>query len=105
MNELVATWGAPGEFVDINSTESLMTVAVMRRAMQSFQGGSRDAAKEIRAKSILHAYLAEMGADDDRFLGPEWVLTVNGIVANMCRDYLVETMLEEFKRRTSGAYA
>lgn len=103
LNELVSTGEHPGEFVDISGQESLFSSPVVRRAMQSSQLGRREAAKEIRARSMLRAHLAELGSKDERFLGPEWILAANEAVASMGRDAPAERVLEEFRKRTEEA--
>ena len=65
-----------------------------------WKSGRRETAKEIRARSMLRAHLAEIGAKDERFLGPEWILAANDAVSSMRRDASAESVLEEFRRRT-----
>ena len=103
VNELVTTGGKPGEFVEVSDPEALFSSPVIRRAMQTSQSGRREAAKEIRARSILRAHLAEMGAVDERFLGPEWILAANDAVQSMRRDEPAEAVLERFRRRTEAS--
>ena len=102
VNELVTTGDRPGDFVDVSDADALFSSPVMRRAMQSSQAGRREAAKEIRARSMLRAHLAELGARDERFLGPEWILAANEAVSSMRRDSPAEAVLEEFRRRTGA---
>ena len=104
VNELVTTCDVPGEFTDASDGDSLFSSPVMRRAMQSSQMTRREAAKDIRARSMMRAHLAELGASDERFLGPEWILAANEAVSSMKRDSPAEAAVEEFRRRTSEAY-
>ena len=103
VNELVTTAETPGEFVDASDGDRLFSSPVMRRALQSSQMTRREAAKDIRARSMLRAHLAELGASDERFLGPEWILAANDAVSTMGRDSTAESVLEDFKRRTTEA--
>ena len=100
VNELVATGERPGDFVDVSGVDALLSSPVIRRAMQSSQNGRRETAKEIRARSMLRAHLAEIGAKDERFLGPEWILAANDAVSSMRKDASAESVLEEFRRKT-----
>lgn len=103
LNELVAIGERPGEFVDITGVDSMFSSPVVRRALQASQGGRREAAKEIRARSMLRAHLAEAGSRDERFLGPEWILAANEAVAGMGRDDTAESVLETFRARTEAS--
>ena len=49
---------------------------------------------------MLRAHLAEIGAKDERFLGPEWILAANDAVSSMRKDASAESVLEEFRRKT-----
>lgn len=102
VNEVVATGERPGEFVDLSGQDALFGSPVVRRAMQSLQIGRKEAAKEVRARSMLRMHLAELGKDDERFLGPEWILAANDTVSSMRRDAPAETVLEEFRGRTGA---
>ncbi len=103
VNELVTTGERPGEFVDVSDAEKIFSSPVFRRIMQTSQSGRKDAAKEIRARSMLRAHLAEMGMGDERFLGPEWILAANDLVASMKRDEPAEAVLESFRHRTGAS--
>ena len=61
-----------------------------------------EAAKDIRARSMLRSRLAELGSTDERFLGPEWILVANDIVANMRGDSTAESALDELAERTGA---
>lgn len=103
VNEIVATGERPGEFVDISDTSAMLSAPVIRRAMQSSQSTAREASKDIRARSMLRSHLAGLGAEDERFLGPEWILAANDAVSRMRKDETAEAVLEEFRRRTDAA--
>lgn len=102
VNEMVTVGTRPGEFVDITGADALLASPVIRRAMQSSQLGPREAAKDIRARSMLRSRLAELGSTDERFLGPEWILVANDIVANMRGDSTAESALDELAERTGA---
>lgn len=100
MSEFVATGKEPGEFIDISTPEGLMQAPFMARAMQAMQFDRRDVAKEIRARSSMRSHLAGLGAQDESFLGPEWILRANEILAGMPRGYTADQALEALKGRT-----
>ena len=99
VNEIVATGTEPGTFIDISGPEGLMSSPFMGRALQSLQMTSKDAVKDIRARSMMRSYLAGLGGTDDKYLGPEWVLTANEILDGMGRGSSAEDALSELKRR------
>ncbi len=103
VNEVVSTGTVPGEFMDVTGTESMFDSPVLRRALQVSQSGRREAAKDIRARSIMRSFLAEMGAADERYLGPEWILLANDVLASMRGDASAESVLDELKRRMGVA--
>ena len=76
-----------------------MSSPFMGRALQSLQMTSKDAVKDIRARSMMRSYLAGLGGTDDKYLGPEWVLTANEILDGMGRGSSAEDALSELKRR------
>ena len=99
VSEMVTTTDRPGEFLDVTDTDALLSSPVIRRAMRSAQSGRREAAKDIRARSMMRALLAEMGAEDERYLGPRWVLLANETLASMPREASAEEVLREFRSR------
>ena len=99
VNELMSVGESPGKFVDLTDPEAMMSSPVMKRAMSSSQGGRRAAAKEIRARSMMRSLLAELGSEDERYLGPEWVILANETLSSMDESSSAEQVLNEFKRR------
>ena len=99
LEEVVSTGDEPGKFVDISGPEALFESPVIDRMLKSSQGGRREAAKEIRARAMMRGYLAELGARDERYLGPEWILLANETVAGMKPGASAEDILSEFKDR------
>lgn len=99
VNELVCTGGKPGEFLDISGQDAIFDSPVMRRALASSQSNRKEAAKEIRARSMMRSFLAEMGASDERYYGPEWIMIANDTLRSMKRDTPAEAVLEELKMR------
>ncbi len=99
VNELVSTCGRPGEFMDVSSVESLLSSPIVGRALQVSQSGRREAAKDIRARSLMRTFLAEMGSRDERYLGPEWILLANDVLASMSRGSSAEDALRGLKER------
>lgn len=100
MNEFVATGREPGEFVDISTPDGLMGAPFMSRVLDSLQMGRKDAAKEIRARAAMRSHLAGLGSRDESFLGPEWVLRANEIIASMPQGYTADQALEALRERT-----
>ena len=100
VNELVATGRAPGEFLDAEGVDGLLASPFADRVLSAMQIGRKDAAKEIRARSMMRSHLASLGTEDERFLGPEWILASNEILAAMPRSASAEDALAELRRRT-----
>ena len=70
--------------------------------MQTGQMGRREAAKEIRARSIMRGHLAELGRRDERFFDPKWILLANSIVSQSPPDMTAEGMLDKLREFTGG---
>ena len=102
MNELVSTGSEPGSFVDISDSDKLLASPVMSRAIRSSQLGKGDVAKEIRARALMRSILAEAGRDDDRFLGPEWIVIANDILLKSDRTQSAERIAEALGDRISA---
>lgn len=102
VTEAVASGGAPGVFKDISGPEGLMSSPFMQRSLRSLGMSQKDAAKEIRARTMMRQHLAALGTRDEDFLGPEWILAANEIVSRMSPGYSAEDALEEMKRRTGS---
>ena len=103
MREVVSTSEVPGTFIDISDQDAMFDAPVMKRAMQVAQMGRREVIKDIRARSAMRSYLAELGKTDERFLGPEWILASNDLLSRMPPAASAESILNEFKRRTVEA--
>ena len=103
MREIVSTSEKPGTFIDISDQDIMFDAPVMKRAMQVAQMGRREVIKDIRARSAMRSYLAELGKTDERFLGPEWILASNDLLSRMPPAASAESILNEFKRRTVEA--
>lgn len=103
VNEIMSTGENPGEFVELDDGDALFSSPVMVRAMRSGQVNRKDAVTEIRARSMMRAILAEAGGADERFLGPEWILTANEIVSRRRKGDTAETLVEILKGRMSDA--
>jgi type IV secretory pathway ATPase VirB11/archaellum biosynthesis ATPase len=98
MNEMVSVGSEPGQFVDISDTDKLLVSPVLRRATSTSQLGRKDVAKEIRARTIMRTMLAEAGRDDESFLGPEWILIANDILARSDKTRSADEISEELRR-------
>lgn len=77
LNEIVATGERAGEFVDISDAEGLFSSPMMKRISSSCGMDKKEILNDIRARSGIRKLLAEKGAQDDRFLGPEWIIVAN----------------------------
>ena len=95
VNELVATGASPGEFLDASGVDGLLSSPFAERALSSLQLGRRDVVKEIRARSMMRSYLASLGTEDEGFLGPEWILAANEILAGMPQSASAEDAVTE----------
>lgn len=77
VNEIVATSGEPGEFIDVTDPDLMFSAPAVTRSLQACRMGRREASVEIRARGMMRSALAEAGRSDERFLGPEWILRAN----------------------------
>ena len=102
VNELVSTGQEPGSFVDISDSDKLQASPVMSRAIRSSQLGRKDVAKEIRTRALMRSILAEAGREDDRFLGPEWIVVANDILSKSDRTLSAERIAESLRARLKG---
>ncbi len=80
VNEFVATADRIGEFIDISS-EVDFNAPVMRRALSTSGMSEEEAKEEIVARGEMRRILAEKGAEDPRFLDPEWINVANEYVS------------------------
>ncbi len=98
LTELVATAENPGEFAEM-SGDALFNTPVMRRVLSLSQLSRAEAAKEIRARGMIRAFLAETGNKlGDEYFGPEWVGISNEHVSRN-RGRTAEETLESFKAK------
>lgn len=102
VNEFVSTGREPGDFIDISGPNGLMSSPFMQRALGSLQMSSKDAAKDIRARSMMRSYLAELATGDEGYLGPEWIQVANEVLASMRPGYTAESALNELKERVGS---
>ncbi len=103
VNEFVSTGREPGEFIDITNPDGFISSPVAERILRSLQMNQRDAMKDIRARSMMRAHLAEMGQKDERYLGPEWIVVANEVLAGMRREASAEETLMVLKGRIADA--
>ena len=102
MNELVATGDYPGEFIDVSNNEALFGSPMMRRVMANTQQSRLDVIKEIRARSLIRAFLADMGKNHgDEYFGPDWVGIANDHVSKN-HGRTAEDVLKSFKIKFSS---
>ena len=102
INEMMATDGEPGRFLDVTDHENLLSSDMMRRAMRTAQTGRRETAREIRARGLMRQVLAELGSRDERYLGPEWIMMANDMVAKAPAGRQADDLAEDFRRRVTG---
>lgn len=99
MNEIVATGEHPGEFMDIAGNDMLFESPVMHRVMSISQLSRIEAIKEIRARGMIRAFLADMGnKNGEEFFGPEWIALSNEHLSKN-RAKTAEDMLRSFKAK------
>ncbi len=103
INEICSTMSEPGQFSEISDTESLLTSEVMKRVMKVSQMGKKEIAKDIRARALMRSVLAEAGRTDERFLGPEWILKANDILARSGTDQSAEAIADKLRKEMSRA--
>ena len=94
---MVCTSDVPGEFKDITDTDRLFESYVMARAMRSSQLGRKEISKDIRARSLMRSLLAAAGRDDERFLGPEWILRANDILSRSDMNQSAESIAQKLQ--------
>lgn len=99
MNEIVATGEHPGEFMDIAGNDMLFESPVMHRVLSISQLSRTEAIKEIRARGMIRAFLADMGnKNGEEFFGPEWIALSNEHLSKN-RAKTAEDMLRSFKAK------
>lgn len=99
MGELVSTCEEQGSFIDITDPEALFASPVMKRVLQNSRMGRSDILKEIRARSMMRAVLADAGRSDESFLGPEWIAVANDIVSRSSSGETAETSVGRLRSR------
>ena len=77
MWELSCTTEKPGVFMDLRDPEVRKVSKVTRRCMDLLQYDTDLLEKDLRIRSGLHRALAEAGAVDETYLGPEWIVKAN----------------------------
>ncbi len=99
LNEMVAVGEHPGEFLDISNNESLFDTPAMRRILSTSQLSKSEAIKEIRARGMIRAFLAEIGnKQGEIYHGPEWVSMSNDHISKL-RGKTAEEMLSSFRSK------
>lgn len=99
LNEIVATADSPGEFTDMNGGEDIFSTPVMRRVLAISQLSRAEAAKEIRARGMIRAFLADAGnRHGEEYFSPEWISISNEHVSRN-RGRTAEEVLGSFKAK------
>ena len=83
VSEIVCTGSKPGEFITLDPCMPDCNVPVIRRAMNISSMDPDDVKKNIRSRSLLHGYLADIGKNEERYLSPKWVAYANNFVDRM----------------------
>jgi len=102
INEICSTASEPGMFSEISDTDSLLVSELMGRVMKVSQLGKKDIAKEIRTRALMRSILAEAGRTDERYLGPEWILPANDILARSSKDQSAESIADILRKEISS---
>ena len=99
VNDIVCTGIEPGKFFDISDIATLTDSPLMLRTLRSTQIGKRDVAKEIAARGMMRSVLAEAGKIDEKYLGPEWILTANDILNNHIKNGTADHVANLLRQR------
>ncbi|MDR3282807.1 MAG: type II/IV secretion system ATPase subunit [Candidatus Methanoplasma sp.] len=106
MNEIVSTGDNPGEFLNLTDSGTLFSSPVMRRIMSTSQMTKPEIMKEIRARALIRAYLADAGKKcGEKYHGPEWIMSANEHVSKQ-HGGTAEDVLQSFRdkfRKSTGA--
>ncbi len=86
VNDIVCTCDEPGMFFDISEITHLTESPLLKRTLRNSQLGKKDIAKEITARGLMRATLAEAGKIDEKYLGPDWIMISNDILNNNLKD-------------------
>jgi type IV secretory pathway ATPase VirB11/archaellum biosynthesis ATPase len=99
MNEVVATDTTPGTFIDITQNDKLFGSPMMCRVLSTSQLSKAEAVKEMRARGMIRAYLADVGNNyGEEYFDPEWIALSNDLIAKN-RGGTADDMLRAFKER------
>ena len=100
--EIAATTDRPGEFREIYVSQPDFTTPVMRRALTSSNMSEDEAVKDIRARALLHGFLADLSkTSGEKYLSPKWVAAANEQIARMAGKE-PEDILSSFSMRVRG---
>jgi len=99
VKELMATGDSPGAFLDMSNNDLLFESPAMRRAMSTSQLTRAEVLKDIRARALIRAFLADMGRlHGEGYFGPEWIGVANDHVMRV-KSKTSEECLDSFKAR------
>ena len=99
VNEIVCTGTMPGEFFDISDPDKLESSPLANRLLSTSQLGKKGMRKEIAARGMMRALLAEAGKTDESFLGSEWILIANEILKDNLEKETAEGMTRILRDR------
>jgi Type IV secretory pathway, VirB11 components, and related ATPases involved in archaeal flagella biosynthesis len=89
LNELVATSDGHGVFIPLMSngtiTEEAFRTPILRRIMASASLSREDVANEVKIRSDIRRFLADMTAEDPEFSNPEWISMANEFLSRQLR--------------------
>ena len=104
LNELVATSDKPGIFIPLmdngNITEEAFGTPIFRRIMNSASLTREDVVNEVRMRSNIRRFLADVSMEDPEFSNPEWISMANEFLSRQLysgeRD--TENITNEFRQ-------
>ena len=99
VNEMMCTGTRPGEFIDISDIDRLEVSPLANRLLSTSQLGKRGMRKEVAARGMMRALLAEAGKLDESYLGPEWILAANEILSENLERETAEGMTRILRER------
>ncbi|AMK13906.1 type II/IV secretion system protein [methanogenic archaeon mixed culture ISO4-G1] len=80
MEEMVCTTKEPCKFKDVSGSIGIMMSDIIDRVLKTSQKTRGEISREISIRAKMRSCLAEHAAENENFLGPEWILRANDIL-------------------------
>ena len=98
LSEIVSTGDRTGEFVTVTEDGELkkpfFKTPMMRRIMGTMSMTQNEIMREVRIRSEIRSFLADMSLENEQFSGPEWVILSNEFIS---RELESENVVEKFR--------